>query len=39
LIKALIQKILKSAGIETGDVNGGQVVVGGGMTNAEYYYP
>jgi hypothetical protein len=37
-IKALIQKILKSAEIEVGDVNGGPVVVGGGMTSAEYYY-
>jgi ESCRT-I complex subunit TSG101 len=42
LIKALIQKILKSAGIEFGNVNGGggggSTVLGGGMTRAEYYY-
>ena len=38
LIKALIQKIVKAAGVEDGYVNGGPVVVGGGMTSAEYYY-
>ena len=38
LIKALIQKIVKSAGIGVGDVNGGSAVLGGGMTSAEYYY-
>lgn len=38
LIKALIQKIVKAAGVENGHVNGGPVVVGGGMTPAEYYY-
>ena len=36
-IKALIQKILKSAGLETGDANGNPVI-GAGMTSAEYYY-
>lgn len=38
LTKALIQKIVKAAWIENGYVNGGPVVVGGGMTPSEYYY-
>jgi hypothetical protein len=41
LTKALIQKILKAAGvagIEGGYVNGGPVVAGGGMSSAEFYY-
>jgi ESCRT-I complex subunit TSG101 len=38
LIKALIQKIIKSAGIEVNAMNGGPMVAGGGMTSAEYYY-
>lgn len=38
LFKALIQKIVKAVGVEDGYVNGGPVVVGGGMTSAEYYY-
>lgn len=38
LIKALIQKIVKLAGIEAGDVNGGSVVLRDGMISAEYYY-
>jgi hypothetical protein len=37
LVKALIQKIMKAARIENG-VTGGPVVVGGGMSSAEYYY-
>jgi hypothetical protein len=38
LVKALIQKIVKLAKVENSGVNGAPVVVGGGMSNAEYYY-
>ena len=41
LVKALIQKILKAAGIagvEGGYVNGGPAVPVGGLTSAEFYY-
>ena len=38
LVKALIQKILKAAGIEPGETDGEWVVVRGGKTSAEYYY-
>ena len=38
LIKALIQKIVKSADIEAGDANVGSVVLRSGMTSTEYYY-
>jgi len=38
LIKALVNKIVKSAGIDSAGINGEPVVVGGGMSATDYYY-